>query len=224
MARCAPPLKASTYTGFNPLIHASPLPAIIPAIHPHSRADGRSQRVNRPQITAGKICRIQMPPSSCRSIANCVGSHSTQASAPTFTSSDTILAMRDSVASLKFGLMYARQMLRVTRLAAPIDMIAAGTSAPSAIAAKQKPANHGGKLALISAGTAIEPLLTLMCAASAMYPSRAISPSRKLYAGSHTALRRIALEPEADKVAVIECGYRNNANAEPSASVANDQY
>ena len=35
-------------------------------------------------------------------------------------------------------------MLRVTMFAAPIDMIAAGTSAPSAIAAQQNPANHSG--------------------------------------------------------------------------------
>ncbi len=40
---------------------------------------------------AGKVCRIQTPPSSCRLMANDRDSASTNTSAPTFTSSDTIL-------------------------------------------------------------------------------------------------------------------------------------
>src|SRR6185437_1134709 len=100
--------------------------------------------------------------------ANFVGRYSTASSAPNFTSSEMFLAIRDSCAFVILSLTYARQMLRVKRLAAPMDMIAAGTSAPKAMAAKQNPANHGGKLALISAGTAIEPSLTSTCAASAM--------------------------------------------------------
>ena len=39
-------------------------------------------------------------------------------------------------------------------MAAAIDMIAAGTSAPIAIAAKATPTNHGGNIARNSAGTA----------------------------------------------------------------------
>src|SRR5690242_21345510 len=140
----------------------------MPASQPASSADARSQRVYKPQITAGKICSIQIPPRSCRSIANLVGRYSTASSAPNFTSNEMFLAIRDSCAFDNWLLTYGRQMLRVNRLAAPIDMIAAGTSAPSAIAAKQKPANQGGKLALINAGTAIEPSVTSMCAASAM--------------------------------------------------------
>ena len=38
-------------------------------------------------------------------------------------------------------------------LAAAIDMIAAGTSAPTAIAAKQNPTNHEGNIFTNSAGT-----------------------------------------------------------------------
>ena len=45
-------------------------------------------------------------------------------------------------------------MLRVNVLAAPIDITAAGTSAPSAIAAKQKPANQSGNAHSTSCGTA----------------------------------------------------------------------
>ena len=45
-------------------------------------------------------------------------------------------------------------MLRVNRFAAAIDMIAAGTSAPIATAAKATPANQDGNTASNSAGTA----------------------------------------------------------------------
>ncbi len=44
-------------------------------------------------------------------------------------------------------------MLRVNRLAAAIDMIAAGTSAPMTIAAKPMPANQLGKMCSNSSGT-----------------------------------------------------------------------
>jgi hypothetical protein len=45
-------------------------------------------------------------------------------------------------------------MLRVHRFDEAIDMIAAGTSAPIAIAANATPANHDENIARISAGTA----------------------------------------------------------------------
>ena len=44
--------------------------------------------------------------------------------------------------------------MRVNRFAAPMLMTAAGTSAPIAIAAKAKPANHSGNSVLNSIGTA----------------------------------------------------------------------
>src|SRR5437667_80283 len=48
-------------------------------------------------------------------------------------------------------------MFRVNRFAVAMDITAAGTNAPMARAANANPANHDGKVALISAG--IEPLL-----------------------------------------------------------------
>ena len=51
---------------------------------------------------------------------------------------------------------------------APIDMTAAGTSAPMAIAAKQKPANQDGNIFRKSCGTASCGLFTLMPAACAI--------------------------------------------------------
>ena len=46
-------------------------------------------------------------------------------------------------------------MLRVHRLAAAIDMIAAGTSAPMPIAAKAMPVNHDGNCCWNSSGTTV---------------------------------------------------------------------
>ena len=43
--------------------------------------------------------------------------------------------------------------LRVNRFEAAIDMMAAGTSAPTAMAARQKPANHSGNIFKNSSGT-----------------------------------------------------------------------
>jgi hypothetical protein len=45
-------------------------------------------------------------------------------------------------------------MFRVKRFAVAIDMIAAGTSAPIAIAANATPVNQSGNIASKSAGTA----------------------------------------------------------------------
>jgi hypothetical protein len=67
--------------------------------------------------------------------------------------------------------------LRVNRLAAAIDMTAAGTSAPMAIAANATPTNHDGKKCRNRSGTAKLGLDGVMPAAIAMYPSRAIMPS-----------------------------------------------
>ena len=51
-------------------------------------------------------------------------------------------------------------------------------------------------------------------------PSSASSPSRKEYAGSSAAFRRITDRSLVDSTAVTECGYMNRAKAEPSARVA----
>jgi hypothetical protein len=56
------------------------------------------------------------------------------------TSSETTLLTGASSRRLIAGWTYSRQMLRLKWLAAAIDMIAAGTSAPTAMAAKATPA------------------------------------------------------------------------------------
>lgn len=58
-----------------------------------------------------------------------------------------------SPAGVTFGSTHTFQKLRVNRLAAPMLMTAAGTSAPIAIAAKAKPANQLGNSILNSSGT-----------------------------------------------------------------------
>ncbi len=74
--------------------------------------------------------------------------------APTFTSSDTSFATLVSCSGVMFVFTNSRCTLRVYRLAAAIDMIAAGTSAPMPIAANATPTNHDGKKCRNSAGTA----------------------------------------------------------------------
>ena len=111
-------------------------------------------------------------------------------------------------------------MLRVHRFAAAIDMIAAGTSAPITIAAKATPANQSGNSFSNSCGTACCGLVTFTPAAMATKPSRASRPSRKEYAGSSAAFRRITERSRVDSTAVTECGYMNSASADPSASDA----
>src|SRR6476661_6728766 len=117
-------------------------------------------------------------------------------------------------------------MLRVNVFAAAIDMIAAGTRAPIATAAKATPANHDGNMSSNSCGMTSWAFglpsrpIGLVPAAMATQPSRASRPSTKEYAGRIAALRRIVLRLELDRVAVIECGYMNNASAEPNARVA----
>ena len=105
-----------------------------------------------------------------------------------------------------------------------MDMIAAGTRAPIAMAANAIPANHDGKVSSNSWGITSWALglpsrpIGLVPAAIATHPSRASSPSTRLYAGRIAALRRIVLRLLADSVAVIECGYMNRAMADPRAS------
>ena len=83
---------------------------------------------------------------SCRSIENCGSSARMTATAPAFTTSDVILLTRASSAGSASRCTYSRQMLRENRFAAAIAMIAAGTSAPIAIAAKATPANQSGNI------------------------------------------------------------------------------
>src|SRR5690349_3002741 len=105
-------------------------------------------------------------------------------------------------------------------------MIAAGTSAPMAMAAKATPANHGEKLSSNSCGTTSWALglpsspTGLVPAAIVTQPSSASRPRTRLYAGRIAALRRIVLRLRDASAPVIECGYMNNAIAEPRAREA----
>src|SRR5450830_430035 len=140
-------------TGLMPSAYASQLPPMMPTAQPLSSALAPNQPKNRPNTKAGKVCRIQTPPSNCRSSANLVGKNRMKITAPNLTTSETTLATLASPTGVTFGLTYGFQKLRVNRLAAPIDITAAGTSAPMAIAANAKPANQLGNTALNKAGT-----------------------------------------------------------------------
>src|SRR5512133_2281433 len=117
-------------------------------------------------------------------------------------------------------------MLRVKVLAAAIDMIAAGTSAPIAIAAKATPANQLGKESSNSCGTTSCALglpsrpIGFVPAAIATQPSSASSPRTKEYAGRMAALRRIVVRLPEERLAVTECGYMKRASADPRPRVA----
>src|ERR1700734_2886343 len=155
-------------SGFSPLPHAVHEPHAIPTAQPSSRPSARNHRVNNPNTSAGKVCRIHRPPSNCRSSAYCVGRKIVNASGPSFTTREAFLATDASPAWLMPGSTDDFEILRVNRLAAPILITAAGTSAPIAIAENAKPANQDGNSALNRAGTTSLFDATLMCAAWAM--------------------------------------------------------
>src|SRR5690349_16397488 len=69
-------------------LYAAIVPKTIPASHPAKSAYRWNQRVNRPLTMAGKVCRIQMPPSNCRLMENVLGSETANSSAPILTVSD----------------------------------------------------------------------------------------------------------------------------------------
>ena len=78
-------------------------------------------------------------------------------------------------------------MLRVNRLAAAIDMKAAGTSAPMMIIAKASPANPDGNMCwnrlgttVLVSGFPVGPISGVMWPAMAMTPNRAMRPRTKL--------------------------------------------
>ena len=78
-------------------------------------------------------------------------------------------------------------MLRVNRLAAAIDMNAAGTSAPMTIIEKASPVNQDGNMCWNRLGTTVlvfglplVPTSGLILPAMAITPNSAISPRTKL--------------------------------------------
>src|ERR1700729_3518678 len=144
------------------------VPTPIPANHPINNAGSLSQRVYSENTTAGNVCKIHTPPSNCRSIANCVGRKMMNTSAPSFTASDTTFALVASCDGVMLGWTSGFHKLRVKRLAEPIDMMAAGTSALIAIAAAAKPTNHDGNNLRNSTGTTSVADVTFTPAAIAM--------------------------------------------------------
>src|ERR1700680_4296851 len=131
-----------------------------------------------------------------------VGSARMKISAATLTSSETILLTVASSRRLIAGWMYSRQMLRLKRLAAAIDITAAGTSAPTAMAANATPVNQLGNIFWKRSAMALllpNSALGLIPAAMAMKPSRPISPSMNEYAGRNDALRLMVRWPLALK-------------------------
>src|SRR6266581_408079 len=135
-------------------LYAAIVPKIMPASQPASSAQRWNHRVNRPKTSEGKVCRIQMPPSSCRLMENVLGSSSANSSAPTLTSSETHCETCVWSLGVASDLKNSLKMLRVNRLAAAMAIIAAGTSAPMTIAAKAMPVNQLGNRCWNRYGTA----------------------------------------------------------------------
>jgi hypothetical protein len=90
------------------------------------------------------------------------------ANAPILTTSEVSLATRASSSWVASRWRYSFHTLRVNRLADAIDMTAAGTSAPMAIAPKATPTNHDGKTLRKRSGTAKFAFVGLMPRAIAM--------------------------------------------------------
>ena len=181
-----------------------------------------NQRVYSPITTAGSVWSIHTPPSSCRSIANFVGRNSTKPSAPDLHHQrDDLRHLRLLACRSRPGRTNSFHTLRVNRLPPR------STSPPPARALRSRsprqatPTNHDGNMSRNSAGTDQVRLGRRRSRArSPCSRSSAISPSRNVHAGSSDMLRRTTSCERELSTAVIACGYRNSAIAEPSASVA----
>src|SRR5919112_3490304 len=130
------------------------VPNVMPTAQPAISAQRWNHREYRPTITAGSVWMIHTPPSSWKSIAYLTGARMMISSAPTLTTSEVSLATRASSSSVAAVWTYSFHTLRVNRLAAAIDITAAGTSAPIAIAPKATPTNHDGNTLRKRSGTA----------------------------------------------------------------------
>src|SRR5215472_3377911 len=135
-------------------LYAAIVPYAMPASQPVSSAQRWNQRVKSPPIIIGASCRIQMPPSSCRLIEKVLGSSMANSSAPILTTSEAHCDIRVCSRGLASGLKNSLKMFLVNRFAAAIAMIAAGTSAPMMMAAKEIPVNQLGNMCWSRYGTA----------------------------------------------------------------------
>src|SRR5689334_2111685 len=135
-------------------LYAATVPKTMPVSQPTRSAYRWNQRVKSPLTMAGKVCRIQMPPSSCRLMEKVLGSPIANSSAPILTVSDAHCETRVCKRLSAAGWRNSLKMLRVNRLAAAMDMIAAGTSAPMTMAAKATPVNQLGNRCWNRYGTA----------------------------------------------------------------------
>ena len=121
-------------------------------------------------------------------------------------------------------------MLRVNRFAAAIDMIAAGTSAPMAIAANAKPTNQDGNIRETArgprswrriAGSRARTRASGRPRGDGHVPEqRDESEQEANTPAASRVLRRMTARPLELSTPVIEWGYRNSASADPRASVA----
>src|SRR6185312_8237656 len=92
---------------FHGVRYASTVPYTIATAQPMIRAQRWNHRVYRPATIAGKVCRIQTPPSSCRLMENVLLNESTKISAPSFTTSDVQRATRVCSAGSALGRKYS---------------------------------------------------------------------------------------------------------------------
>src|ERR1700729_2088221 len=129
--------------GVNPLAYAIAQLASRPQVQPASSALGWNQLVHRPRTNAGKIWSISAPPSSWKSMAYGTGTKKMKSNAKAQIASVNTLAM--SVSTGERSGENSRNTLLANKFAAPMHMMAAGTSAPITIAASATPANQSGK-------------------------------------------------------------------------------
>src|SRR5881227_2664752 len=117
-------------------------------------------------------------------------------------------------------------MLRVNRFAAAMDMMAAGTSAPTPMAAYAMPAHQSGNIVSNSTGTMVlpSPPIGLTPKPMATYPSSASTASTSAYSGTAAMLRWTVARLRAASTPVTACGYRNMPRAEPRISVTYPLY
>ena len=174
--------------------------------------------------SAGKVCRIQMPPRSWKLIAFCLSSVSTKTSANALTTSETSL---ETLASCGVGRVGLEPLLvdvagegvgrrdrhdRRRHERADRDRREGDAGEP----AGNESSNSCG-MTSCALGLPSRPI-GLVPAAIATQPSRASRPSTKRVRRQDRGVaadRVAAVEPTG--VAVIECGYMNSASAEPSA-------